>query len=360
MLPGLSSRDEIAPIAERLIESLSAPYVVNDFELFLTASVGITVFPVDGGEAKELLQKADAAMYKAKSLGKNDYHFFGPDLALLTMRRLELENQLRRALEKGELQLCFQPVLRVDGGLDGLEALLAWENPKFGKIGAGRFIPIAEESGMIVTIGAWVLNEACMQNARWQTQGRPATRVSVNVSSLQFARPDFYDTVAAALMNSGLPPQCLELELTESMIMRDVEEAVRRMWQVRRLGVSMSIDDFGTGYSSLSYLRRLPVDSLKIDRSFVAEVTSSGSSLPLIQTIIVLAHNMGLTVVAEGVETREQHNVLRSLGCDKVQGHLFGEPMPVEAIERLLEAGDRAGDPELFGLGQPPEDLDRS
>jgi diguanylate cyclase (GGDEF)-like protein/PAS domain S-box-containing protein len=341
MLPGISSREEIASVAEKLLASLRAPYIVDDFEFFLTASIGISVFPGDGGEAKELLQKADAAMYRAKSLGKNDYHFFGPDLALRTMRKLELENQLRRALDKGELQLCFQPVRRVDGALDGLEALLAWENPKFGKIGAGRFIPIAEESGMIVSIGAWVLNEACLQNARWQKQGRGATRVSINVSSLQFARPDFYDTVAAALTNSGLPPQCLELELTESMIMRDVEEAVRRMWQVRRLGVSMSIDDFGTGYSSLSYLRRLPVDSLKIDRSFVAEVTSSGSSLPLIQTIIVLAHNMGLMVVAEGVETREQLNVLRSLGCDKVQGHLFGEPMPVAAVDNLLDVDQR-------------------
>jgi diguanylate cyclase (GGDEF)-like protein/PAS domain S-box-containing protein len=336
ILPGRSSRDEITSDVQRFLEDLRAPYFVEGFELLLTVSIGVSAFPTDGGDPKALLQKADAAMYRAKAQGKNDYYFFGPDLALRTMKRLELENELRRALERGELQICFQPMMRVDESLDSLETLLAWNNSKFGKVGASRFIPIAEESGIIVGIGHWVLREACRQNARWQEAGRPPVRVSVNVSSLQFARADFYEMIADALQSSGLPPQCLDLELTESIIMRDVEEAVRRMWQVRKLGVSMSIDDFGTGYSSLSYLRRLPVDALKIDRSFIAELATSGSSLPLIQTIIVLAHNMGLTVVAEGVETREQLNILRSLGCDKVQGHLFGEPMPAAAVEEHL------------------------
>jgi diguanylate cyclase (GGDEF)-like protein/PAS domain S-box-containing protein len=336
ILPGCTSRDEITPEVQRLLEELRRPYFVDGFELLLTVSIGISAFPLDGRDPKALLQKADAAMYRAKAQGKNDYYFFGPDLALRTMKRLELENELRRALERGELQMCYQPMMRMDGSLDSLETLLAWNNSKFGKVGASRFIPIAEESGIIVGIGHWVLKQACIQNAKWQIAGRPPVRVSVNVSSLQFARADFYETIADALYASGLPPQCLDLELTESIIMRDVEESVRRMWQVRRLGVSMSIDDFGTGYSSLSYLRRLPVDALKIDRSFIAELASSGSSRPLIQTIIVLAHNMGLSVVAEGVETREQLNILRALGCDKVQGHLFGEPMSAAAVEEQL------------------------
>lgn len=336
ILPGRTSREEITPEVQRLLHELRQPYFVEGFELLLTVSIGISAFPLDGRDPKALLQKADAAMYRAKAQGKNDYYFFGPDLALRTMKRLELENELRRALDRGELQICYQPMMRLDGSLDSLETLLAWSNSKFGKVGASRFIPIAEESGIIVDIGHWVLKQACIQNAKWQIPGRAPVRVSVNVSSLQFARADFYETIADALYASGLPPQCLDLELTESIIMRDVEESVRRMWQVRKLGVSMSIDDFGTGYSSLSYLRRLPVDALKIDRSFIAELASSGSSLPLIRTIIVLAHNMGLTVVAEGVETREQLNILRSLGCDKVQGYLFGEPVPATAVEEQL------------------------
>jgi diguanylate cyclase (GGDEF)-like protein/PAS domain S-box-containing protein len=329
-------RSALAAQAARIVEVLRGPYVVDESELFVTATMGISCFPEDATDARTLLQKADAAMYRAKSQGKNDYQFFTPDLMVRSSNRMELETQLRRALDKSELKLGFQPLVSGAGSLDSLEALLAWNNPRFGRVGAARFIPIAEESGMIIAIGTWVLQEVCRLSGEWQRRGLPPTRVAINVSMLQFAKPDFVDTVARALGENGVPPQCLELELTESIIMRDVESSARRMAELRRVGVSISIDDFGTGYSSLSYLRRLPVDALKIDQSFIAELSTTGTSLPLIQTIIVLAHNMGLAVVAEGVETREQFELLRAVGCDKVQGHLFGEPLEAEAAEILM------------------------
>ncbi len=330
------SHPSLAAQAERIVEALRAPYVVDGSELVVTATMGISCYPDDADNARGLLQKADAAMYRTKNQGKNDFRFFTPDLVIRSSNRLELETQLRRALDKSELKLGFQPMVSGTGKLDSLEALLAWNNPRFGRVGASRFIPIAEESGMIIPIGTWVLREVCRQVVEWQDRGLPPTRVAINVSMLQFARPDFVDTVARALGETGVPPQCLELELTESIIMRDVESSARRMSELRKVGVSVSIDDFGTGYSSLSYLRRLPVDALKIDQSFIGELSASGTSLPLIQTIVVLAHNMGLAVVAEGVETREQFEMLKAVGCDKFQGHLFGEPFTVETAERLM------------------------
>jgi diguanylate cyclase (GGDEF)-like protein/PAS domain S-box-containing protein len=339
---GNPTREDVALTAKRLLDVLRMPYPAEGTELFLTATMGISFFPEDGSEARHLLQRADAAMYRAKSQGKNDFRFFTPDLTIRGTKRMELETQLRRALERGELHVSFMPLVATDSGsLESFEALLAWSNPRFGNVGASRFIPIAEESGMIIPIGTWVLNEICRTVADWQNRGLPAVRVAINVSSLQFARPDFVDVVSKALRQSGLPPQCLEIELTESVIMRDVESSARRMAQLRDVGVSFAIDDFGTGYSSLSYLRRLPVNTLKIDQSFVAELGSAGTALPLIHAVVVLAHNFGLSVVAEGVETREQLDLLRAVGCDRVQGHIFGEPLTGEAVEALMRRPGR-------------------
>lgn len=336
------TRARVGETAQKVLDALRAPYPVNTSELFITGTLGIAMFPEDGSDARDLLQKADAAMYRAKSQGKNDYRFFTPDIVIRGSSRMELETELRRALEKGELRMGFMPLVCVKTStLSSFEALLAWSNPRFGNVGASRFIPIAEESGMIIPIGAWVLNEVCRQVASWQALGLRPVRVAINVSPLQFSRPEFVDTVSTALRQSGLPPQCLELELTESMIMRDVDSAARRMSQLRDVGVSIAIDDFGTGYSSLSYLRRLPVDTLKIDQSFVAELGSTGTALPLIHTIVVLAHNIGLTVVAEGVESREQLDLLRAAGCDNVQGHLFGEPLTACAVQDLMRRPSR-------------------
>lgn len=333
LFTGAPVRAAVGIEAERIIDVLGRPYRAAESELFITASMGISFFPEDASEGRELLQKADAAMYRCKSQGKNDYRFFTPDIVLRGARRMEIETELRRALEKEELRICFMPL--VDAASHerrGFEALLAWKSPRLGHVGAGRFIPIAEESGMIIPIGTWVLNEVCRIGGGWRQRGNPPLRIAVNVSPLQFSRPDFVALVSRALRESGMPPACLELELTESMIMRDVEGSVRRMMEIRELGVSIAIDDFGTGYSSLSYLRKLPVDTLKIDQSFVAELGTSESALPLIQTIVALAHNIGLDVVAEGVETNEQAGFLRTAGCDKLQGHLFGEPLEAEAL----------------------------
>jgi EAL domain-containing protein (putative c-di-GMP-specific phosphodiesterase class I) len=261
--------------------------------------------------------------------------FVTADLAL-GLERLRLENALRRALENREFDLLYQPVMRINGEIDGLEALLTWRHPIYGTISPKQFIPIAEEAGLIVPIGSWVLRQACLQGARWRNAGCTPIRISVNVSALQFERTDFAETVVDALALSGFPSKCLELELTESCVMRDLSGSVVRMSQIRDLGVSISIDDFGTGYSSLSYLTRFPVDSLKIDQSFLRNLQEPEGSLPVVQSIVRLAHSMNLQVVAEGVETAAELDLVRVLGCDKVQGHVYGPSLSRQATEALL------------------------
>ncbi len=323
-------------VAQKLLGAFQAPFLVEEYELFLTASIGISLYPRDGRDAATLQRNADTAMYRAKNRGKNNCEFFTPELGAAALERLEIENALRRAMENGELQLYYQPQAEMSGELAGFEALLVWNHPRLGVTPPAQFIPVAEDSGMIVPIGAWVLVEACRQNAAWQESGRRGMKVAVNVSPMQFARADFVDTVSQALAQSGLEPPLLELELTENVVMRDLEESVRQMDRLRALGVRISIDDFGTGYSSLSYLRRLPIDTLKIDQSFLKELGNESNTVPLVQAIVTLAHGLGLTVVAEGVENRRQLEVLRSVGCDKFQGYLLGEPVPAEAAGRLL------------------------
>jgi len=247
-----------------------------------------------------------------------------------------LENDLRRAVERQELELSYQPLVTMNGELDGLEALLAWNHPRLGRISPCDFIPIAEESGLIVPIGSWVITQACVTGSKWRADGLRRVRVSVNVSALQFARSDFVDSVATALALTGFPAEYFELELTETFVLRDIEESARRMRRIRNLGVNIAIDDFGTGYSSLSYLRRLPANSLKIDQSFLHDLVGPNGSIAVVQGIVLLAHSMGLKVVAEGVETEEQLQLLREAGCDKVQGHLYGEPLREAEARELL------------------------
>ena len=244
---------------------------------------------------------------------------------------------LRRALENHEFELLYQPVVARDGRVQGLEALLTWRHPIYGTISPKQFIPIAEETGLIIDIGSWVIRQACLVGASWHRAGYQGARVSVNVSALQFERRDFLDTVATALALSNLPPERLELELTESYVMRDLPQSAARLAQLRDLGVSIAIDDFGTGYSSLSYLNKLPVDSLKIDQSFLRNLNQPEGSLPVLQSIVRLAHSMNLTVVVEGVETRAELELVRVLGCDKVQGHVYGPALRRAEMDALLE-----------------------
>ena len=334
--------DEQAAVqaSQEFLNAFRAPHQIEDNELFVTASIGVALFPRHGQTVAELLRNADLAMYHAKNSGKNDVVVFRAKDHTASLERLRLENALRRALEHQEFELLYQPVVSMNGKVEGLEALLTWRHPIYGSISPKQFIPIAEETGLIIDIGSWVIQRACLEAASWHKAGHRAARISVNVSALQFERRDFLETVAAALALSKLPPDRLELELTESYIMKDLPQAAARLTQIRNLGVSIAIDDFGTGYSSLSYLNKLPVDSLKIDQSFLRNQHEPEGSLAVIQSIVRMAHSMHLTVVAEGVETRAELDLVRVLGCDKVQGHVYGPARRREEMEALLTTND--------------------
>ncbi len=336
ILSELRDPQDALRVSQKLLDSLKAPFHVDTYELFVTASIGISLFPRDGRDAATLLRNADSAMYRAKNQGKNSFQFFTPDLGATALEQLELENDLRRAMAGGEFRLYYQPQLEINGQLVGLEALLVWNHPKLGLIPPMQFIPLAEESGLIVEIGEWVLVEVCRQSAAWRQAGYDRVKIAANVSSMQFARADFVSIVSQILSQSNVDPSGLELELTESVVMREFEESSRQLERLRSLGVSIAIDDFGTGYSSLSYLRNLPIDTIKIDRSFIKDLDVGSSTMPLVQAIVSLAHGLGLNVVAEGVETETELRALRSVGCDKVQGYYLGEPLPAESVERLL------------------------
>jgi diguanylate cyclase (GGDEF)-like protein len=340
VLTGMCDENAAIGSGARILDALREAYRVDEYELFVTASIGLTIFPRDGDDAAALLRRADLAMYRAKAEGGSKLQPFISDIHGRGIERFERENDLRRAVERGELELSYQPLVTIGGELDGLEALLAWNHPKQGRIAPLQFIPIAEESGLIVPIGSWVIMEACVTAAKWQSEDLRRVRVSVNVSALQFARSDFVDSVAAALAITRFPADHLELELTETFVLRDIEESARRMKRIRDLGVSIAIDDFGTGYSSLSYLRRLPANSLKIDQSFLRDLAGPGGSLAVVRSIVMLAHSLGLKVVAEGVERVEELELLREAGCDKVQGHLFGEPLREPEARALLGRPD--------------------
>lgn len=336
VITDLSDARDAARVAKKLLAAFQAPFLWQGQELFVTSSIGISLFPRDGRDAPTLQRNADVAMYRAKSRGRNAFEFFVPELATEAQQRLQIENLLRKTLDKGEFQLYYHPQVDRRGRVIAFEALLVWNHPALGLTPPSQFIPIAEECGLIVPIDAWAIQEACRQCALWQRQGLPRTTVAVNISAVQFTRHDFVKTVAQALSSSGLDPTLLELELTENVVLRRLEDSILQMQRLRALGVSIAIDDFGTGYSSLSYLRRLPLDVLKMDQSFLHGVASRSSAMPLVEAIIALAHGLRLQVVAEGVETTEQFEALKAAGCDRFQGYLWGEPLNAEAAARLL------------------------
>ncbi len=329
--------------SREMLELLREPVPWQGHELLVTASVGISACSADVCGSEELLGQADVAMYRVKNRGKNDIGCFSPE-AMAAFNHLEMEQALRRAIERGELRLQMQPIWDLRGDdvmLDGMEVLLAWDHPTMGRIPPGQFIPLAEECGLIAELGAWVLREACRRGAELLRAGHQDLRVSVNVSPLQFVRAGFVPMVLEALEESGFPPDLLELELTESAIMDNVPAAVGKLERLRSRGVQVALDDFGTGYSSLSYLRWIPVDALKIDRSFLTEIATSAGALTLVQTIVSLAHNMGLRVVAEGVEDEKQLELLRGIGCDMAQGYLLATALPEGEVELWLAAPRR-------------------
>jgi diguanylate cyclase (GGDEF)-like protein len=323
---------------QRIIGKVAEPIEIDGEELMVTASAGISLYPQDGPDVETLLKNADAAMYQAKEKGRNNFQFYTAEMNRQVNERLKMEGSLRRALERGELELYYQPRIHVpSGALVGCEALLRWRHPELGLTLPERFIGLAEETGLIVPIGEWVLKSACVQARAWQKKERTPIAVSVNLSMRQFRQEALAGAVDDALRHSGLDPRLLEMELTESLVMQDTEIAIRVLERLRLTGVEISVDDFGTGHSSLSYLTRLPISALKIDQSFVQDVKGTGGPDEGIvaQAIISLAHNLKLKVVGEGVETQAQFEFLKKHSCDEVQGYHFGRPMPAQEFERF-------------------------
>ena len=335
-------------VLRRIAEALRAPLTILDHQITVSASIGLSIYPDHGEDPATLLRNADLAMYHAKGRGKNGWQTYVPELGDTLLRRMSVEKALESAVENGEFELHYQAQTDLDRRLTGAEALLRWNNPELGQILPATFVPVAEESGLIVPIGAWALEQACRQTASWLKAGFPVGRIAVNISARQLGQTGFMEGVHAALERSGLSPDCLELELTETALMYDLENCMHRLQALRELGVSVAIDDFGTGYSSLSYLQKLPVSRVKIDQSFVHGITSrSESTLPLIRAIVELAHGLGLTVIAEGVETENQMEALGAAGCDLVQGYLIHKPQPASSVEIAF----RELSPDLARLG---------
>jgi diguanylate cyclase (GGDEF)-like protein len=343
LLTGIDDADDAVALARRILSTLTPPVPLGTHEVFITASIGIALYPVDGEDVETLLTHADTAMYEAKSQGGNGYQIFSRTMNATAMQRLTLETDLRRALEREELVLHYQPIVRADtGAITGAEALVRWQHPSLGLLLPSEFIPIAEENGLIVPLGEWVLRTACAQNRAWQDAGFAPLRIAVNLSSRQIRQGTLVTTVRAALEAAGLDPRWLSLELTESVLMERQHEAVAALHRLRALGVQLSIDDFGTGYSSLSYLKHFPVDSLKIDRTFVRDLIAVPDDAAITAAVIAMAHALELKVVAEGVETHEHLAFLRGQGCDEVQGHLVGRAVPADRFFEWLARG-RAG-----------------
>ncbi|WP_317846734.1 EAL domain-containing protein [Pseudomonas sp. GL-RE-29] len=321
-------------VAEQILASLVKPFVLEGREFFVTASIGIALSPQDGDELSQLMKNADTAMYHAKERGKNNFQFYQADMNASALERLELESDLRHALEQDEFVLYYQPQFSGDGKrLTGAEALLRWRHPRRGLVPPGDFIPVLEELGLVVDVGDWVISEACRQLKSWHQAKVRVPKVSVNISARQFSDGHLGMRIATILKETGLPPACLELELTESILMREVSEAMQILDGLKNLGLSIAVDDFGTGYSSLNYLKQFPIDVLKIDRTFVDGLPSGEQDAQIARAIIAMAHSLNLAVIAEGVETQEQLDFLREHGCDEVQGYLFGRPMPADKFE---------------------------
>ena len=320
-------------LADALLEVVREPFIAGGHELRVSTSIGISMYPGDGGNQHDLLTNADAAMYHAKGLGRNAYCFFEPSMNANVHKQLQLVQDLRLAIERNELVLHYQPTFHAPNGpILGVEALVRWQHPVRGLVSADEFIPLAEKTGLIVPLGAWVLNEACRQMAQWHSEGHTTWSVAVNLSALQFAHAALIDTVRDVLARHALDPHCLMLEITESTAMRDADASLQILQQLDAMGVRISIDDFGTGYSSLLYLKRLPASELKIDRGFVRDLAHDTEDAAIVSAIVALGQTLNLRIVAEGVETAEQQAFLTRLGCDSLQGYLLGRPMAAESL----------------------------
>jgi diguanylate cyclase (GGDEF)-like protein/PAS domain S-box-containing protein len=366
VLPGIDVGEEAAQVADKIVRVVSQPYVINGREQRTSPSIGICVFPDDAREISDLIKNADVAMYHAKANGRRNFQFFKEEMNVVANRRMVIEAEMRVALERRQFVLHYQPQIEVAGGrLIGFEALVRWVHPEKGMIPPAEFIAIAEETGLIIPLGDWVLDEACRQLRQWQERGDHGVRVSVNLSPVQFKDANLAARIAAILADTAIDPACLDLEVTESMAMGSPEDTIVTMNALRDIGVSLSIDDFGTGYSSLAYLKLFPIHTLKIDRSFVKDIDHDANDAAICDTIVSLAHHLGLTVIAEGVESEIQMEFLRRAGCEMVQGYLISKPLPAElagSFARVWRAradgnvGDAATAHVSAGLAGPAAD----
>ncbi|MDO9218102.1 MAG: EAL domain-containing protein, partial [Lacisediminimonas sp.] len=324
-------------VADKLINAISVPIAVGDIEYQLTASIGICTWPDDGPDLQSLLRNADLAMYRAKEQGRNSFRFFSAQMGVSSLERVRLESGLRQAVENDELVLHFQPKLDLlTGEITGIEALLRWQHPQQGLIWPLKFIELAEETGHIVAIGRAVLRKACEQMRAWQMAGLTSGRIAVNLSARQLLSETLISDVAGALEESGLPPGMLELEITESMLMNNARAGLKRLAELRGMGVHLSMDDFGTGYSSLANLKRYPIDSVKIDRSFIRDLPHDSNDAAVTEAVVAMAHALKLRVVAEGVETEAQLNFLHAQKCDEIQGYYFSRPVAAAVLEDFM------------------------
>jgi diguanylate cyclase (GGDEF)-like protein len=341
LLPRIGRMEEATDVALKVMDAIKRPFLVAGQDVFVTASVGIGLYPRDGADPETLLKNAVAAAYVAKEQGQDSYRRYTARIKVRDAQRLLVETGLRRALESGGLFLHYQPIVDLGtGGIQSAEALVRWRREDVGVVDAGTFIPIAEASGLITAIDQWVLRAACAQAAAWAAAGRQM-RIAVNLSGRQVQEADVVDQIRHALDRASLDPRLLEIEITEGVALRDVDHCAEVLEQLRRLGLTISVDDFGTGYSSLSFLRRLSVDRVKLDRSFVQDITHNAGDAAIATAVIAMSHGLKLNVVAEGVETEEQLGFLRQHGCDAMQGYLFSPPVPAEEFEALVAAGRR-------------------
>lgn len=329
ILPGLKGADSAEQVADRILQTFLPPFNLGGQEVFVSTSIGIAIYPSDSDNSGNLLQNADAAMYEAKANGKSSFKRFSPEMKEVSLERLHMESRLRRALELAEMELYYQPIVEAaDSRLIGAEALIRWNNPSMGLVSPDRFIPLAEETGLIIPIGKWVLNQACEANKRWEESTGLALSISVNVSPRQFRDPGFVEMVESALRENNIQPRRLELEITERLILDNTIETAEILRRLDEMGVRLSVDDFGTGYSALGYLKSYPFDTLKIDKSFVRDVMTEQEDAALVKAIITMAHSLGLEVIAEGVENASQLHYLRQQGCDYAQGYFYNRPVP--------------------------------
>ena len=338
ILQDINHRKDAAPIAEKILAALSSPFILHNEEVFVTVSIGIAAYPSCGTNAETLVQNADTALYRAKSEGRNNYKYFEAEMNIAVSERMMMINDLRHAVQKKEFTLYYQPL--IEAGSDeviGMEALLRWQHPERGLLPAKEFVPLMEETGLIISTGEWVLREACRQNRHWQQAGLPPICVSVNLSVRQFHKCDLVTMVAKALEENQLSPNQLQLEVTESILMDHTSRTLNILDQLRNLGIRLAIDDFGTGYSSLSYLKKYPFDMLKFDRSFVQDMGSSENGAAIVAAVINLGHSINMSVMAEGVETHDQLDMLNDRGCDQFQGYLFARPMSAPGCLQWLQ-----------------------